>query len=239
MRFWYCTTVNIIPRPCYGGDVILWHPDIATSLRDSEVELLVEFSIHTFWALRPPAVLNASQLSQHLTNTDRWPGLLTSLTWDLGGELGDDGGAVAFGRARTQGEGVRGARVQACEHVGGLVAQLHHLPTLVGEVQLGVKGAHRLVGDLGRKDEMNILTLWPLVVVCSLLSSDLYSLEMIYIRCCVEVFYPTHGSTVRTARLSIFNPWSSSPELLSNYETHKAILKISRLLCVWVSEEPA
>ena len=40
--------------------------------------------------------------------------------------------------------------------MGGLVAQLHYLPTLVGEVQLGVKGAHSLVGDLGRK-EMNIL----------------------------------------------------------------------------------
>ena len=35
--------------------------------------------------------------------------------------------------------------------MGGLVAQLHHLPTLVGEVQLGVKGADRLVGDLGRE----------------------------------------------------------------------------------------
>lgn len=35
--------------------------------------------------------------------------------------------------------------------MGGLVAQLHYLPTLVGEVQLGVKRAHGLVGDLGRK----------------------------------------------------------------------------------------
>lgn len=82
--------------------------------------------------------------------------LLTPLTWYLGGELGDDGGAIALGCASTQGEGVRGAWVEACEHVGGLVAQLHNLPTLVGEVQLRVKGAHRLVGDLGRK-EMNIL----------------------------------------------------------------------------------
>lgn len=40
--------------------------------------------------------------------------------------------------------------------MGGLVAQLRYLPTLVGEVQLRVKGAHCLVGDLGRK-EINIL----------------------------------------------------------------------------------
>ncbi|TNN88445.1 hypothetical protein EYF80_001227 [Liparis tanakae] len=33
-------------------------------------------------------------------------------------------------------EGVGGARVEAREQVGGLVAQLHYLPTLVGEVQL-------------------------------------------------------------------------------------------------------
>lgn len=39
--------------------------------------------------------------------------------------------------------------------MGGLVAQLRYLPTLVGEVQLRVKRAHRLVGDLGRK-EINI-----------------------------------------------------------------------------------
>lgn len=82
--------------------------------------------------------------------------LLTRLTWNLGCELGDDRRAVALGCASTKGEGVRGARVEACEHVGGLVAQLHYFPTLVGEVQLRVKGAHRLVGDLGRK-EMNIL----------------------------------------------------------------------------------
>lgn len=81
-----------------------------------------------------------------------WP----VLTWNLGGELGDDRGAVAFGCAGAQGEGVRGARVEACEHVGGLVAQLHYLPTLVGEVQLRVKGTHSLVGDLGGS-EMNIL----------------------------------------------------------------------------------
>jgi len=36
--------------------------------------------------------------------------------------------------------------------VGGLIAQLHHLPTLVGEVQLRVKGAHCLVGDLAQKE---------------------------------------------------------------------------------------
>lgn len=80
---------------------------------------------------------------------------LTTLTWNLGSELGDDGGAVAFGRAGAQGEGVCRARVEACEHVGGLVAQLHYLPTLVGEVQLGVKRAHGLVGDLGRKWKKN------------------------------------------------------------------------------------
>lgn len=39
--------------------------------------------------------------------------------------------------------------------MGGLVAQLHYLPALVGEVQLRVKRAHRLVGDLGGK-KMNI-----------------------------------------------------------------------------------
>lgn len=82
--------------------------------------------------------------------------LLTPLTWNLGGELGDDRGAVALGCASAQGEGVCRSWVEACEHVGGLVAQLHYLPTLVGEVQLRVKGAHSLVGDLGRK-EMNIL----------------------------------------------------------------------------------
>lgn len=80
---------------------------------------------------------------------------LTMLTWNLGSELGDDGGAVAFGCAGAQGEGVRGARIEACEHVGGLVAQLHYLPTLVGEVQLGVKRAHGLVGDLGRNRNKN------------------------------------------------------------------------------------
>ena len=32
--------------------------------------------------------------------------------------------------------------------MGGVVAQLHHLPALVGQVQLRVEGAHRLVGDL-------------------------------------------------------------------------------------------
>lgn len=35
--------------------------------------------------------------------------------------------------------------------MGGLVAQLHYLPALVGEVQLRVKRAHRLVGDLGEE----------------------------------------------------------------------------------------
>lgn len=44
--------------------------------------------------------------------------------------------------------------------MGGLVAQLHSLPALVGEVQLGVKGAHRLIGDLAlnkKKKKENIL----------------------------------------------------------------------------------
>lgn len=77
-----------------------------------------------------------------------WQRLLTPLTWDLCGELGDDRGPVALGCASAQGEGVRGAWVEACEHVGGLVAQLHYLPTLVGEVQLRVKGTHSLIGDL-------------------------------------------------------------------------------------------
>lgn len=86
------------------------------------------------------------------SSTHRVAMLLTRLTWDLGGELGDDGGAVALGCAGAQGEGVSGAGVEACEHVGGLVAQLHYFPTLVGEVKLGVKGAHCLVGDLGRKE---------------------------------------------------------------------------------------
>lgn len=36
--------------------------------------------------------------------------------------------------------------------MGGLVAQFHYLPTLVGEVQLRVKRTHRLVGDLQKKE---------------------------------------------------------------------------------------
>lgn len=99
-------------------------------------------------------------------------------TWNLGGELGDDGGAVALGCAGAQGEGVRGARVEASERVGGLVAQLHHLPTLVGEVQLGVKGAHRLVGDLGEQRKKLTFWRWPLAcphVELSSAGTDLYS----------------------------------------------------------------
>lgn len=37
--------------------------------------------------------------------------------------------------------------------MGGLVAELCDLPALIGEVQLGVKGAHGLVGDLEGTDE--------------------------------------------------------------------------------------
>lgn len=95
----------------------------------------------------------------HSTSSTSMP--LTPLTWNLRGELGDDRGPVALGCASAQGEGVRGARVEACEHVGGLVAQLHHLPTLVGEVQLRVKRAHCLVGDLGGKtNEYSDRGLW-------------------------------------------------------------------------------
>lgn len=86
---------------------------------------------------------------------------LTPLTWNLRGELGYDRGPVALGCASAQGEGVRGAWIEACEHVGGLVAQLHHLPTLVGEVQLRVKRAHCLVWDLGGKtNEYSDRGLW-------------------------------------------------------------------------------
>lgn len=76
---------------------------------------------------------------------------LTLLTWDLGGELRYDWGAVALGCASAQSEGVCGARVETREHVGGLVAQLHSFPALVGKVQLRVKGAHRLIGDLAKE----------------------------------------------------------------------------------------
>lgn len=103
-------------------------------------------------------------LHNYSTESTHWLSmLLTPLTWDLGGELCNDWWAVAFSCASTKGEGVRGAWVKAGERVGGLIAQFYYLPTLVGKVKLRVKGAHRLVGDLGRKEMITGVNGWEII----------------------------------------------------------------------------